>query len=93
MVIHNFQQTVTLADNTVLNGYAVLNEIANDLWVYLEQDTSMATAFSVFSDPSKTAHIRTDMTAEVHEQYDGYTTLALIRQDGGKVSVRLKEGG
>lgn len=90
MNIHGFQQTVTLADDTKLNGYAGLNETADDLWVWLDEDTDMATAFSLFSDPSKTIRIRTDLTAEVHEEYSGYTTLALIRQDGGKVSCRMK---
>ena len=92
MEIHGFQQTVTLADETMLNGYAGLNETANDLWVWLDEDTDMATAFSLFSDPSKTIKIRTDLTAEVFEEYNGYTNLALIRQDMGKVSIRMKRG-
>lgn len=92
MEIHGFQQTVTLADGTVKNGYAGLNQTADDLWVWLDEDTDMMTAFSLFSDPSKTIKIRTDLTAEVHEEYTGYTTLALIRQDGGKVSCRMKKG-
>ena len=92
MVIHGFQQTVTLADNTVLNGYAGLNETENDLWIWLDEDTDMATAFGLFSDPSKTIRIRTDLTAEVYQEYTNYTNLALIRQDMGKVSVRMKRG-
>lgn len=92
MEIHGFTQTVTLADETTLNGYAGLNQTADDLWVWLDEDTDMLTACQLFSDPSKTAWIRTDLTAEVHEEYTGYTNLALIRQDGGKVSCRMKKG-
>lgn len=92
MEIHGFQQTVTLADDTKLNGYAGLNQTADDLWVWLDEDTDMLTAFSLFSDPSKAIRIRTDLTAEVFEEYEGYTNLALIRQDMGKVSVRMKRG-
>lgn len=92
MDIHGYQQTVTLADETKLNGYAGLNETVDDLWVWLDEDTDMMTAFSLFSDPSKTIRIRTDLTAEVFEEYEGYTNLALIRQDMGKVSVRMKRG-
>lgn len=90
MVIHGFQQTVTLADGTVLNGYAGLNETEDDLWVWLDADTDMMTAFQLFSDPSKTIRLRTDLTAEVYQEYEGYTNLALIRQDMGKVSARMK---
>ena len=89
-IIHDFQQTVTLADDTVLNGYAGLNEQAGDLWVWLDEGTDMITAFQAFSDPEKTAHISTDLTAEVHQEFDGYTKLALIREDAGKVTIRLK---
>lgn len=92
MNIHGFTQTVTLADDTKLNGYAGLNETEDDLWVWLDEDTDMATAFSLFSDPSKTIRIRTDLTAEVFQEYNNYTNLALIRQDMGKVSVRMKRG-
>ena len=92
MNIHGFQQTVTLADGTVKNGYAGLNETEDDLWIWLDEDTDMATAFSLFSDPSKTIRIRTDLTTEVFQEYTGYTSLALIRQDGGKVSCRMKKG-
>lgn len=92
MEIHGFQQTVTLADQTKLNGNAALNGTVGDLWIWLDEDTDMATAFSLFSDPSKTIHIRTDLTAEVYEEYNGYTDLALIRQDMGKVSIRMKRG-
>lgn len=87
-----FRKTVTLADETVLNGYAGLNETAGDLWIWLDEDTDMATAFSLFYDPSKTIRIRTDLTETVFQEYTGYTTLALIRQDGGKVSCRMKRG-
>ena len=90
--IHDFQQTVTLADGVVLNGYAGFNEVADDLWVWLDEGTDMATAFMLFSDPARTAVIKVALTADIVETHYGYTKLALIREDGGKVTVRLKGG-
>lgn len=86
-----FQQTITLADETKVNGYAGLNEVTDELWVWLDEDTDMETAFRLFYDPSKTIRIRTDLTETIWQEYEDYTHMNLIREDAGKVSLRLKK--
>lgn len=89
---NEFQKTVTLADETKVNGYAGLNEVMDEVWVWLDEDTDMATAFQLFTDPLKTIRLRTDLTDEIWQEYEGYTHMNLIREDAGKVSLRLKKG-
>lgn len=91
MTIHGFTQTVTLADGTVLNGYAGRSSLSGEIWVWLDEGTSMVTAFGLFSDPEKTATIRTDLTEDTSETYEGYTTMSLIREDEGKVTIRMRK--
>lgn len=87
-----FQKTVTLADETKVNGYAGLNEVVDEVWVWLDDDTDMTSAFNLFIDPSKTIRLRTDLTESIWQEYEGYTHMNLIREDAGKVSLRLKKG-
>lgn len=89
---NEFVKTVTLADETRVNGFAALNGVLDELWVYLDADTDMATAFQMFSDPSKTIRLRTDLTETIWQEWEGYTHMNLIREDAGKVSIRLKKG-
>lgn len=88
-----FQQTITLADDTKLNGSAGLNDVAGELWIWLDEDTDMASAFRTFYDPSKTIRLRTELAEGVFQEFEGYTHMTLIREDAGKISLRLKKGG
>ena len=89
---NDFTRSVTLGDDTVLNGSAGLNTSADELWVWLDDDTDMQTAFQLFYDPSKTSRIRADLTGAIFETFTGYTKLALIREDNGKITIRMKRG-
>ena len=86
-----YQKTVTLADGTVLNGYAGLAEAEKGLWIWLDEGTGMNQAIVLFMDPEKTVTIRTDLSPIDYRIYAGYTVIDQIRTDGNKVTIRMRQ--
>lgn len=89
---NDFQQTVTFADGTQKNGNAALNEISGELWVYFTDDMGILDACTLLCEKSKTQRITTCIAEEITLEFVGYDVLTLVRQDGGKISARLKKG-
>lgn len=89
---NDFQQTVTFADGTVKNGNAALNEIVDELWVYFADDMNILDACALLCDTDKTQSISTCLAEGIVLEFVGYDVLTLVRQDGGKISARLKKG-
>ena len=86
-----FTNTVELADGTSLEGNAILNDIEDDLWVTLDKEEGMARAFGLFSDAEKTKVIISHTSILSTTTYEGYTRMALIREDGGQIKIRMKK--
>lgn len=86
-----FQQTVTLADGTVLNGSAGLSESENHLWIWLDEGVSMNQALSIFMDTEKTATIRADTSPTDYRIYEGYTAIGQIRMDGKRITIQMRQ--
>lgn len=86
-----FTHSIDLADGTSLNGYAMLSEADDDLWVTLDLGTDLVTAFGLFSNPSNTSKIISHISILSTITYEGYTKMALIREDAGQVKVLLKK--
>lgn len=89
---NEFQQTVTFADGTIKNGNAALNEIVDELWIYITDDMSILDACTLLCDTEKTQSISTCIAEGLVLDFDGYTVLTLVRQDAGTISARLKKG-
>ena len=82
------QETITLADGTVLDGHVL--ESDGRLYVYLNRST-LGAAFPVLNDPEKTAVV----VARIYGQdtvYTGYDHLTAVTEEfGGMVSGVLKK--
>lgn len=84
-----FQQTVTLADGTVLNGKAARTTEGDELWVWLEPGTSFEEAFGHFINPEKTATITTQLSKIEQFTYHGYTKLDQLKRQGERIVLRM----
>lgn len=87
----SFTHSIDLANGISLNGYAMLSEADNDLWVTLDPGTDLVTAFGLFSNPDNTSKIVSHVSILSTITYEGYTKMALIREDAGQVKVLLKK--
>lgn len=87
-----FTNTVVLADGTTLQGHATLYDAAEELWVSLDGPISFDEAFTIFNDPEKTKEITSNTSILTTEKFYGYTRLTLIKQDGRKLTLRMKPG-
>ena len=86
-----FQQTIELADGTSLNGFAYLHPYGEDLWIYLEEDTSMIDAFRIFSNSEKTSRIVSHIDTNETFTYEKFTELNTIQKMGQKINIRMKQ--
>ena len=79
-----YHKTIELADDTVIDGYAMQSTLFSDnLWVYPERtDYSYMDVALLFSDPNKTSIIRVHMSETETVIYTGYTRVSSINQDG-----------
>lgn len=89
---NEFKPVITLADDSKLNGSAGLNERQGELWIWLHDEMDMLAACRTFCDSSRTIRIQAEIAPEVCQEFEGYTRLVLIREDDGKISVRMKRG-
>lgn len=91
--LEEFNQTITLADGTVLNGTASTTSDGTELWIWIpEGTTTFADAFMMFQDPAKTASIRADLSPGNSETYEGFTQMNLIRNDPNRIVIRMRKG-
>lgn len=81
-------ETFTLKDGTVINGYVI--ESDGILFVYMFE-TTMTEAFVLLNDPTKTERI--DASKGMHEIiYTGYNHLYSVREESnGMVTAGLKK--
>ena len=76
-------ETITLADGTVIRNAQTIGAVVG-LWVHVYQGLTLNEAFSLFSDPAKTA------TPEAPTVFEGYTDLFMIkREDTGMIMIGL----
>lgn len=88
----DFQNSIVLADGTELKGRATLVTEADNLWVYLDEGNDFSEAFQLFSDPEKTKKIVSHTSILLTEEWEGYTKMTLIKQDGAQISIRMQKG-
>ena len=88
--IKPFQPTITLANGRTLNGYAQRSSIADEVWVYPEDQMSTVDLVMLFGNPVNTSTIVSDTTANEHVEYVGYTNMATIDYGmSGKPTIRM----
>lgn len=85
-----FTNSIILADGTRFPGHAALNDDAGDLWVWLDEGTDMVIAFSAFMDSEKTKKIISRTSILLTEEWEGYTKMTMIKQDGKRISIRMR---
>lgn len=88
--MNEFKQVVILADGTELPGTAGLNEMAGDLWIWLGEGIDIQKGWAQFSKPKKTVTITARFSEREEAVWNGYTAITLIRQDNGKVTIRMR---
>ena len=83
-------ETVRLNDGTVLHpASAVLSDL--NVWIYIDQEITLAEAFALLYDPAKTAVIESDSFDEPG-MVSGYTELFSIRKEmSGTVTAGLRK--
>lgn len=82
------EETITLADGTVLESSHVLNDGEN-LFFYVQNGMGMAAVFAVINDPEKTATIRA-FRYQQETVYRGFTDLCAISKENNQISGRLR---
>lgn len=87
-----FQPIITLKDGTVINGSGALNELTDDLFLWPDNGLTMVDAITIFTDISKTDHIKADYSKIESNEFDGYTKLVGVAIDRiDKMTVRLRK--
>lgn len=87
-----FHRKITLASGRELNGYAQRSNIADEVWVYPEDNLSMIELVTLFGDPNNTQTIACDMSKDEHNEYVGYTNMMSVGQSTtGKLTVRMSK--
>ena len=89
-------ETITLNDGTVVNNAVTIGAIPG-LWIHIQNGLTLAEAFSLFSDPEKTAVITSDKSEPNRPRegtvYEGYTDLFMLkREDDGTIVIGLHKG-
>lgn len=84
-----------LADGTILNANCGFDG-ESSIWVWMrdkdDPNNSMASLFAIFSDPEKTATIKSNIRG-IEATYEGYTRLTVLQLDySGCVHVQMKKG-
>ena len=80
---------IILADGTeIFTGGG--GENGSRLWIFGLHMT-IQEAMSIFSDPSKTNHIKIIYPIPPDMEYDGYTTLTAVVNEDGETRVRLEK--
>lgn len=83
-------ETVRLNDGTVLHpASAMLSDL--NLWIYIDQEMTLAEAFALLNNPAKTAVIASD-SFDTPGMVAGYTELFSIRKEmSGTVTAGLRK--
>ena len=96
LFVNHIQFKVILADDTSYDGQAYFDSYSKDLHVSIfpSAHASLVEVFPVFTNPEKTAIIKSQIVDTDEPQiFEGYTTLVSIRQneqDGG-ISIDLSK--
>lgn len=88
-----FRDWIKLADGTVLECGAGHDD-DRTLWIWIDHNSAasdLQTAFTTFTDPSKTSHIEKYYRDNMTHSWDGYTRVFAIRQrDNGDLDIGLR---
>ena len=86
-----FIPIVTFKDGSIIHAKAGYNPSTNNLWIFPSEPMTFSEAANLFSQSSKTDHIRIDHSAIESEEYDHYTRLDTIKEESqGLLAIRLK---
>ena len=83
-------ETITLNDETVLNGHILENGDDRMIFVYLN-GMKLTDGFTLFSDENKTAHM-VAMNRGVQKTYDGYTEIVAASSEFGNCNLTMRKG-
>lgn len=85
------KSTVTLCDGTVLDGYAQRPTIADEIWIFPQDEKlNLIELVQMFSDSEKTSRIETFTPPDSRAVYEGYTHLMTINSNlDGTFTIRL----
>lgn len=88
--------TVAMADGTELRGSAGMDEIHPVLWIWLDDGYDKDEMTALFSDPEKTAVIKSivDMPlshSRSTQTYEGYTSFSRAQTVGKQIQIMLSK--
>ena len=83
-------ETITLNDETIVNGHILESGDGRLLFVYLDK-MSLADGFRMFSDANRTVHM-VAMNHGIQHVYDGYTEITAASSEYGNCNLTMRKG-
>ena len=83
-------ETITLNDETVVNGHILENGDGAVIFVYLD-GMNLVDGFMLFSDPDRTVRMIADSHGE-RKVYEGYTVITSASSEFGNCNLTMRKG-
>lgn len=83
-------ETITLNDESVVNGHILESGDGRTIFVYLDK-MNIAEGFRIFSDANRTVRMVADNHG-VRKIYDGYTEIVAVNIEFGNCNITIRKG-